>query len=362
MSNQVSGIFFVVIALTGCSSDPPATGDAGGGSDADGENSDVPFTQGTSTLAGAAHAGYVDGARSVARFANPVNVAYRDGRIYVADFDNNKIRVIDTVSYETTTLIAQPSFQRPFGLAFAADGTLYVSTDNDQNGGHSQMSGSVWRIAPDAHTATLVAAAIGRPRGLAVLSDGRVAVSDYAHQVIELLDPGTGAVTPLAGAWDQPGMVDDTATAARFTTPYGIAVRGDGALVVADFDNHRVRLVTLAGVTSTLAGAGAPGFADGAPGTAMFHRPQAIAAAANGDLFVTDTENFRIRRITADAVQTIAGDGTAGYRDSDDPLTCELFGLEGLAVAPDGSMVYIADGSRGEAMPYNRIRQIAKRW
>ena len=61
---------------------------------------------------------------------------------------------------------------------------------------------------------------------------------------------------------------------------------------------------------------------------------------------------------TGTAVQTIAGDGTSGYRDGDDPLTSELYGIEGLAVVPDGSMVYVADGSRGTALPYNRIRQI----
>jgi DNA-binding beta-propeller fold protein YncE len=96
-----------------------------------------------STLTGTAEAGDVDGARNMARFADPVNVVYRDGRLYVADFDNNKIRVVDVASYETTTLIAQPGFQRPFGMAFAADGTLYVSTDNDSQGAHSSMSGSI---------------------------------------------------------------------------------------------------------------------------------------------------------------------------------------------------------------------------
>jgi sugar lactone lactonase YvrE len=72
-------------------------------------------------------------------------------------------------------------------MAFAADGTLYVSTDNDQNGAHSAMSGSIWRIDPGAHSAVVIASAIGRPRGLVVLADGRIALTDYMHQVVELL-------------------------------------------------------------------------------------------------------------------------------------------------------------------------------
>jgi YVTN family beta-propeller protein len=289
-------------------------------------------------------------------------VAYRDGRVYVADFDNNKIRVIDTATHQTSTLLDQAGFERPFGLAFAANGTLYVSTDNDPDGGHSLTSGSIWRVPPGGHTAVLVARAIGRPRGLAVLPDGRIAATDYLHHVVELIAPGTGGVTILAGAWDQPGLVDLSGADARFSGPYGIAVRGDGTLVIADFDNHRIRLVTLGGDATTLAGIGAPGFHDGSADTAMFSQPQAVAIAGNGDIFVTELGNNRIRRISGTTVQTVAGNGIAGFLDHDDPLASQLYGLEGLAVVPDGSMLYVADGGRGELVPYNRIRQIAKHW
>lgn len=352
-------------AGTGGGIDSGTTGggpDGGTGSDggigSDGGNNDVPFTLGASTVAGGADPGYFDGSRKQAMFANPVNVAYRDGQLYVADFDNDKIRKIDLASYETTTVIAQSGFQRPFGLAFAADGTLYVSTDNDDSGGHSLMSGTIWKIAPGSHTAVVVARAIGRPRGLAVLRDGKLAASDYDHHVIQIVDPATGQPTLLAGAWDTPGMVDAAGEDARFLVPYGIAVRDDGAIVVADLGNHRIRVVTRAGVTTTLSGTGAASFGDGDLDVAMFDRPQGVAIAANGDIYVADSDNFRVRRITGTAVQTIAGDGTSGYRDGDDPLTSELYGLEGLVVVPDGSMVYVADGSRGTALPYNRIRQI----
>jgi sugar lactone lactonase YvrE len=367
----------ITVLFAGCSSgSSPTVADAGtgsgGGTDggagrdagpgSDGGNNDVPFTAGTSTVAGGAEPGYFDGSRKQAMFANPVNVAYRDGQLYVADFDNDKIRKIDLTSHETTTVIAQPGFQRPFGLAFDGNGTLYVSTDNDDSGGHSLASGTIWKIAPGSHTAVVVARAIGRPRGLAVRPDGVLVASDYDHHVIETVDLATGVPTVLAGAPDSPGMLDGAGKDARFSVPYGIAARGDGAIVVADFDNHRIRVVTSEGVTTTLAGTGVAGFLDGDLGTAKFDRPQGVAIAANGDIFVSDINSFRVRRITGTAVQTVAGDGVGGYRDSDDPLTSEFYGLEGLAVAPDGSMVFVADGGRGEGLPYNRVRQVAKRW
>jgi DNA-binding beta-propeller fold protein YncE len=298
----------------------------------------------------------------VARFANPVNVAYRGGKVYVADFDNHKIRVIDAATRVTMTLIARPGFERPFGLAFAADGTLYISTDNDQSGGHSSMTGSIWRVAPGGHIPVLVVSSIGRPRGLAVLPDGRLAATDYLHHVIQLIDPATGAVTPLAGAWDQPGFVDDSGGGARFAAPYGVVVRGDGALVLADLDNHKIRVVTLAGAVTTLTGGSAPGFQDGDLASAKFRQPQGVAIADNGDIFVTEIGNNRIRRITATGVQAVAGNGTAGYLDHDDPLASQLFGLEGLAIVPDGSILYVADGGRGDVVPFNRVRQIIRRW
>ena len=327
----------------------------GGGGDDDG---DVPFTNGVSTLAGSADAGYVDGARKVARFSNPVNVAFHDGKVYVADFDNSKLRAIDATTHVTTTVVLQQGFQRPFGMAFAPDGTFYVSTDNDPTGGHNPMSGTIWRVDVQGKKATVVATAIGRPRGMAVMGDGRIAVADYMHHVVEIVDPKTGKATTIAGSFDAPGMVDGTGAAARFSTPYFVAVRSDGKLLVTDFDNNRLRLVGLDGTTTTLSGAAQAGFVDGAMPSARFSHPQAMSAAANGDIYLTDLDNFRIRKISGDQVTTVAGNGMGGAVDNDDPLMAELYGLEGLSVVPDGSMLYIADGNRGEEVPFNRIRQI----
>lgn len=344
-----TSLAFLLAGVAACASDSTSPGD-------DPPGDDVPaFTNGVSTLSGDAEAGYVDGPRSTARFANPVSCAYLNGKVYVADFDNNKIRIVDAANGETSTLISQQGFARPFAMAFAPDGTLFVSTDRNPQNQQGVMTGTIWRVDVNGKTATPLATDIGRPRGIAVLPDGQLAVSDYQNHVISLVDGASGDVTPLAGAWQTAGMADATGDAAKFSEPYGMVAKGD-KLIVADHGNNRLREVALDGTVRTLAGAN-PGFVDGAMTLAQFSKPQGMAVTANGDVYVTDLGNFRIRKVTGD-VTTIAGNGEAGFRDSDNLLEAQFLGLEGLCANPDGSMLFVADGGRGEDVPFNRIRSI----
>lgn len=317
----------------------------------------TPVGAGVGTLGGDAEAGYVDGNRCTARYHNPVNVAVApDGKIYVADFDNGKLRVMDADG-NTSTAVTQDNFQRPFGIAFAPDGTMYVTTDNDPSKKHDTMSGSIWKVDPSAKTATPIVSDIGRPRGLFVLKDGRLVATDYENHVVEIVDPNTGGVTPLAGTFGAAGFADGAGAAARFSAPYGVVQRKDGSLVVIDYDNQKLRVVTLAGAVTTMAGTDA-GFADGSMSDAKFNHPQGLTIDAADNIYLTDTDNFRVREISGSTITTIAGDGKDGYLDNVDPLQAEFHGLEGLSVTPDGSKVYVADGTRGEDVPYNHVRVI----
>ncbi|MBX3159239.1 MAG: hypothetical protein KF773_24940 [Deltaproteobacteria bacterium] len=357
MRKTLSSIFLVAMCLAATACSTNGSGDDDDIGDDDGGGGRPGFTDGVSTLGGGGEAGFLDGNRQVNLFNNPVNVAVAaDGTVFVADFDNNKIRALDAEG-NATTVIDKQGFQRPFGMAFAKDGTLFVSTDNDPNGGHSDMSGTVWAVNVTAKTATPIAVSIGRPRSLAVLADGRLVAADNLHHVIEFIDTRTGTVAPLAGTWGAKGMVDANGATARFATPYGIAQASDGTLVVCDFENNRLRVVTLTGGVSTLAGT-VSGFADGAMTTAQFNHPQAIVKAPNGDLFVTDIDNFRIRKVSGGTITTVAGSGTDGYRDSDDLLAAEFHGLEGIGINSSGTMLFVADGTRGEDVSFNRVRQV----
>jgi sugar lactone lactonase YvrE len=327
-----------------------------------------PFTHGVSTLCGFGVFGLVDGDRSTAQLHNPVSTAVGpDGLVYIADFDNGAIRRSDTNGNVTTAYRDPAHFLRPFGLAFAADGSLYVGTDNDDTGAHNDTSGTVWRLDTTAGTATVVARDLGRARGLAVLPDGRIVITDFQHDTVRTLDPTTGAIAPLAGVSGMRGFMDGDAVTARFDEPYGVAVITGATgpkVVVADHGNHRLREIGLDGTTTTLAGSATPGWQDGdALAAARFDHPEGLAADASGTLYVTDTDNYRVRRVTISStgatVDTIAGNGTAGYLDADDRLAAELYGLEGLTATPDGKTLYVADGSRGEdTAPYDRVRVV----
>ncbi|HKP72036.1 MAG TPA: hypothetical protein VJT82_03800, partial [Pyrinomonadaceae bacterium] len=123
-------------------------------------------------------------------------------------------------------------------------------------------------------------------------------------------------VTTLAGD-GSPGTQDSqTATQARLQDPFGVAVDTRGNVYVADAgDSNRIRRIAPDGSAATLAG-GAEGYSDGAGAAASFNTPSALAADANGNLYLADTSNNRIRKITPEgAVSTIAGDGTVGSRD-----------------------------------------------
>lgn len=316
-----------------------------------------PLAGGVSTLTGCDEPGAADGPRGVARLANPVNViGGPDGQVYVADFDNGLVRVV-APDGETTTLVEQEGFSKPFGLAFGADGTLFVQTDRNDAGEQSPMTGTIWRVDTTTGVAEVVARDVGRPRGLAMLPDGRLVLSDYVHHTVRLLDPDTGSISNLAGVFDQPGDVDGTAAQARFDKPYGVAVLPDGRIVVADYGNDQLRAVTTSGQVTTFAGTGAEGNADGPAASATFAAPQGVSVDGAGNLYVSDTDSFSIRRISADGqVTTVAGAG-AGWRDGS-LGDAQFYGLEGLDVSADGSTLWVADGSRGEAAPHHFVRVV----
>ena len=312
-----------------------------------------------STLAGSATEGSTDDVGALASFYNPVNVALDPaGDLYVSDFDNGRIRKVTSTGV-VTTLTNQANFIRPFGIVFGAGANLYVQTDKDPLGQGGPLAGTFWGIAIPGGLATPIAADIGLPRGLGALPSGEIVLSDGYHHRIRKIDPTTGVITEIAGMDGCPGFADASGTAARFHRPYGVVVTSGGDILVADQHNHRIRQVTLAGDVTTFAGDGVAGMVDGPIGGARFDEPQDLAIDAAGNLYVSDNGNHRIRRISAGIVETLAGDGTAGFQDGDGEQA-RFYGQEGLDVTPDGKTVYVADGTNGEPLlPYHRIRKIA---
>jgi DNA-binding beta-propeller fold protein YncE len=252
---------------------------------------------------------------------------------------------------------AGSQFACPYGIAALSATTLVVQTDCDSSGSKTPSSGTLWRLDIGSGAATLELSGLARPRGLAALGADTVVVSDHAVDTVSVLTVSTASLQLLAGKSGMPGATDGSGDVARFSAPYGVARSPDGTIVVADFDNQALRRVTTGGVVSTYAGHGV-GMVDGTLDVARFDQPKAVAVDAAGDLFVSDTQNHRIRRVSASGVvETLAGDGRAGFMDGNGSVA-ELYGQEGIAVTSDGKTVYVADGNGGDGSGYHRIRKI----
>lgn len=193
--------------------------------------------------------------------------------------------------------------------------------------------------------------------------DGRLVLVDTRRHSVFLLAPAADspALTLLAGSSDvaASGFMDDTGPAARFARPQE-AVVIDGEIYVTDAQNHRIRKVTLDGEVTTIGGNGTADSEDGFLAQATFNQPYALTHDGAGNLYVTEQGSYQIRKIDLDTgmVTTIAGTGTPGFLDAEDPLEAQFFGLEGLEFDGDSMCLYVADGSRGMDAPYHRIRRV----
>ena len=278
-----------------------------------------------STLAGSiGSTGSTDGTGSAARFNQPTGVAVdAAGNVYVADQSNHTIRKITPAGVVSTLAGLAGStgstdgtgsaarFNRPFGVAVDAAGTVYVADSNNHTIRTITPAGVVSTLAGLAGIfgstdGTGSAARFNGPFGVAVDAAGTVYVGEGGGlgNTIRKITPA-GVVSTLAGLAGSFGSADGTGSAARFSGPVGVAVDAVGNVYVADANNDTIRKITSAGVVSTLAGlAGSAGSADGTGSAARFSSPKGVAVDAAGNVYVADTVNESIRKITPAGVVT----------------------------------------------------------
>ena len=201
--------------------------------------------------------------------------------------------------------------------------------------------------AGDGGVATV--AELNEVTGVAVDSSGNVYIADQNSQRIREAAVSTGIINTIAGNGTA-GYSGDSgaATSAKLHTPYGVAVDSSGNIYIADTANNRVREVTAStGVISTIAGTGTAGYSGdgGAATSAKLHGPQSVAIDVSGNVYISDTGNNRIRKVTVSTgvISTVAGTGTGGFSgDGGAATSAKLDGPWGIAV-DSSSNVYIAD-------------------
>jgi uncharacterized delta-60 repeat protein len=278
------------------------------------------------THAGSCTYGFADGPAGVARFASPNGVAAgAGGVVYVADTFNHRIRKVAPDGTVTTLAGtghagfadgpgATAQLDSPDGIAVDREGNVYVL----DRGNHR-----VRRIAPSGMVSTLAGSGVAgfadgsgasarfdHARGIAVDAAGILYVADEYNERIRKITPD-GTVTTFAGSGDE-GSADGPAGQASFNGPIGIAVDPAGNLYVVDWGSHSIRRVSSDGTVTTIAGTGEGGYVDGPGAAARFNQPFGIAVDAAGNVYVGDTQNHRIRRISPPRAGTLRGDVAIG--------------------------------------------------
>lgn len=314
-----------------------------------------------STLAGQARqiggtwyqGGSADG--MAAGFDSPVGIAVdATGIVYVADTGNHLIRKI-TPDGLTSTVAGRAGewassdgkgrgarFQNPTGVAISATGTLYVA-DRDNH--------TIRKITPDGRVSTLAGRAdspgsgdgngrdarFNKPTGIAVDAAGNVYVADCLNHTIRKITPA-GIVSTLAGKAGSNGTENNT----RFTSPEGVAVDAAGTLYIADSYQNTISKITASGSISILAGQpSVAGYADGTGNKALFNKPMGVAVDAAGTVYVADQDNRAIRKITPSGTVTTLAISKRGANMEPD-TTARIYKPAGIAVDATGN-VYVAD-------------------
>lgn len=245
------------------------------------------------------------GAATAAQLDAPISLAVdAAGTVYIGDFNNARVRAVS-----------------PDGIITTVTGTGLAGYSGDGS--------------------AAITAQIAKPTGLAVDSAGNIYIADSPNNRIRKIT--NGFISTVAGGAPGAGGDNGPATLAQLNFPTAVAVDSSGNLYIADTGNHRIRKVS-GGIITTFAGS-TLGFGGGTttPALAQFFSPQGVAVDAQGAVYVSDTGNNIVRKISNGQVVTVAGTGTAGYGGDRGPATSALLNAPGaLAIDPAGS-VYIAD-------------------
>jgi sugar lactone lactonase YvrE len=274
-----------------------------------------------STFAGTGSAGFSGdgGPASAARFYSPNKMSFDiAGNLFVADYNNNRVRKISTSGIITTIV-----------------GTGTIGSTGD--GGNA------------------TAATLWHPSDVVTDNAGNVFIADYTNNKIRKISP-TGIISTFAGTGSASSGGDGgAATLAQLYNPFDVEIDAAGNLLIAEAEGDKVRKVGLDGIISTFAGTGISGFSgDGGQATAAnLSNPAGLEVDATGNLYIADQFNQRIRMVSPSGViTTIVGNGIAAYGgDGGSPLLASINYSNGVSVNAAG-VVFIADNSN------HRIRKI----
>jgi trimeric autotransporter adhesin len=336
-----------------------------------------------STVAGSQSEGYSGDevlATSAALYYSNGIAIDASGNIYIADSFNNRIRMVTKSTGIITTvagsglegysgdggLATSAGLYYPKGVAIDASGNIYIAdTDNNRIRMVTKTTGIISTVAGsglegysgDGGLAT--SAGLFCPNDVAIDASGNIYIADTDNNRIRLVTKSTGIITTVAGSGLEGYSGDGVlATSAALHYSNGVTIDASGNIYIADSSNNRIRMVTKStGIISTVAGTGSYGYSgDGGLATsAGLFCPNGVALDASGNIYIADSFNHRIRMVTKSTgvISTVAGTGLEGYRgDGGLATSAGLFYPSGVTLDASGN-IYIADSFN------NRIRMFS---
>jgi hypothetical protein len=317
-----------------------------------------------SSLAGNGTAGSTgDGSAASASTVNaPAAVALDSANdIYIAGADN-KVRMISAATGKIATIAGTgaaaytgdgsaataATFKNPSGLAVDSANNVYIADAG--NNVIREISGQTGIVT----TVPFTLGVLSSPRGVAVDASGNLYIADTGNHVIREIMPFTAATSTLAGISGTPGSTGNNglATAATLNSPAGLALDSAGNIYIADTGNNVIRKITVStGIITIVAGNGIAGSTgDGAAATnAELNKPTRVAVDAAGDLFIADYGNNKIRFVStaSGAIFTVAGNGSTAnpYTGDGGSATAATLSSPGAIALDQFSNLYIADTS-----------------
>jgi sugar lactone lactonase YvrE len=312
------------------------------------------------------------------RLTLPYGVAANSSGFYIADTTNQRVRRVDpsgiistlagtgTTGYSgnggaaTAAQLAYPKGTAADGKGnvYVADSSNYVIRRIDPAGIITVVAGSgVGGDSGDGGQATL--ARLMLPSGVSVDSSGNLYIADTNNERVRKVNPN-GVITTVAGNGTGGYSGDGgPATAAELLMPMKVVPDAAGNLFIADSGNHRIRKVSPAGVITTVAGNGKAGDSGdgGLAVNAQLNQPDGVAVDVAGNLFIADTHNHRVRRVGTDGViHPLAGTGSRGYSGDTGPASAaELYDPEDAAIDPNGNLLIVDSGN-------SAIRLVFRNW